>query len=222
MGGRPGSEERGCEVSNETITPNGGFCAYCAATGHDDNPCPQRLIDADRAVAGFVYRKSVNLDPDYRTIDMDLKKDLTDPIKRLCSPAKLTGVEAAAADVMEQRWVGVMVPDRGIIMQRVRTAMAARQAMGREHYGMTLQDHPAPIKERIRHLWEEALDGLAYSQWIWDGWMRMHSGHADFYATDSAGRVATECLKLCSQAIVELDRLMRTLGMDPVRKEGQP
>ena len=136
--------------------------------------------------------------------------------------AELTGVEAAAADVMEQRWVGVMVPDRGIIMQRVRTAMAARQAMGREHYGMTLQDHPAPIKERIRHLWEEALDGLAYSQWIWDGWMRMHSGHADFYATDSAGRVATECLRLCSQAIVELDRLMRTLGMDPVRKEGQP
>ncbi len=204
------------------ITPNDKACWYCGSAIHQDAPCPKRVADADRAVAGFVDRKSVNLDPDYRTIDMDLKKDLTDPIKRLCSPAKLTGVEAAAARAVEAGLLISCPPDRKVIMQRVRAAMAARQAMGREKYTTTLEENDALLEERVRHAWEEALDGVAYSQWIWEGWMSRQRYDRGFDPSIRAGGVAIECLRLFGQAIGELDRLMRALGMDPVRKEGQP
>jgi hypothetical protein len=218
----PGIGRKGEVVSAGEETDSGGSCWYCGSDIHQDIPCPKRVADADRAVAGFVDRKSVNLDPDYRTIDMVLQKDLTDPIKRLCSRAELTGVEASAAIAMEFRLNGTKIPDRVDIIKRVRAAMAARQAMGRKHYGMTLQDNPAKIKERVRHLWEETLDGLAYSQWIWEGWMCPPDNDPDFHESVPAGRVAMECIKLFTQALVELDRLMYDLGMDPVRKEGEP
>lgn len=175
----------------------GESCWYCGSSIHKDVPCPKRVADADRAVAGF-------------------------PPLATASPAELTGVEAAAAIAMEFRLNGTKTPDRVDIIKRVRAAMAARQAMGREHYGMTLQDNPAKIKERVRHLWEETLDGLAYSQWIWEEWMCPQDNDPDFHESVPAGRVAMECIKLFTQALVELDRLMRTLGMDPVKKEGQP
>jgi hypothetical protein len=153
---------------------------------------------------------------------MDLKKDLTDPIKRLCSQAKLTGTEAAAARAMEFRLSVFGTADGEVIMQRAREAMAARQAMGREKYPTELADNHAPLKERVMHAWEEALDGAAYSQWMWEWWMSAESSDGTFDRSIPAGRTAIECLRLFSQAIVELDRLMRALGMDPVRKEGQP
>ena len=137
------------------------------------------------------------------------------------SAPELTGVEAAAARAVEAGLLISCPADRNVIMQRVREAMAARQAMGREHYGMTLEDNPAPLRERVRQAWEEALDGAAYSQWIWEGWMSWES-FQEFDRSVPGFRTAIECLRLFSDAIVELDRLMRALGMDPVRKEGQP
>jgi hypothetical protein len=176
-------------------------CWYCGATGHDDNPCPQRVADADRAVAGFPDREVP-----------------AQPTK----PAKLTGTEAAAARAMEFRLSVFGTADGEVIMQRAREAMAARQAMGREKYPTELADNHAPLKERVMHAWEEALDGAAYSQWMWEWWMSAESSDGTFDRSIPAGRTAIECLRLFSQAIVELDRLMRALGMDPVRKEGQP
>jgi hypothetical protein len=136
-------------------------------------------------------------------------------------PAELTGIEAAAARAVESVLLISCPTDRETIMQRVREAMAARQAMGREHYGMTLEDNPARLRERVRHAWEEALDGVAYSQWILEGWMSLES-FQELDRSVPVFRASIECLRLFSQAVVELDRLMRDLGMDPVRKEGQP
>jgi hypothetical protein len=176
-------------------------CSYCGATGHEDSPCPQRVADADRAVAGFPDRE-VPAQP--------------------AQPAKLTGTEAAAAWAMEFRLSVFGTADGDVIMQRVREAMAARQAMGREKYPTELADNHAPLKERVMHAWEEALDGAAYSQWMWEWWMSAESFDGTFDRSIPAGRTAIECLRLFSQAIVELDRLMRALGMEPVRKGGQP
>ena len=137
------------------------------------------------------------------------------------SAPELTGVEAAAARAVEAGLLISCPDERKLIMQRVREAMAARQAMGREHYGMTLEDNPAPLRERVRQAWEEALDGAAYSQWIWESWMSWESCQ-EFDRSVPGFRAAIECLGHFGQAIVELDRLMRALVMDPVRQEGQP
>jgi hypothetical protein len=122
---------------------------------------------------------------------------------------------------MEQRLIGLMVPDRETIMKRIRQAMAARQALGREKYPTTLEHNPAPIEERVRHLWEELLDGLAYAQWILDRWVELQRQHGP-HEVVSAGAVAVKCERLIGEALVELDRLMRSRCMDPVRKERQP
>ena len=138
------------------------------------------------------------------------------------SAPELTGVEAAAASAVETTLLISCPADQKVIMQRVREAMAARQAMGREKYTTTLEENDALLEERVRHAWEEALDGLAYSQWIWECWMSWQGYDRGFDRSIRAGGVAIECLRRFGQAIVELDRLMRALGMDPVRKEGQP
>lgn len=143
-------------------------------------------------------------------------------------PPELTGVEAAAAETMEIRLrVALNEPDSIVIMERVRGAMAARQAAGREHYGMTLAENQAPLRERIRHLWEEMLDGLAYSEWILDGYTQIQRqagyvqmNNEDFSRAQSAGFAAFIARKRIIDALVEMDRVMRELGMDPVKKEG--
>ncbi len=216
----------------------GNLCGFCGAEGHGVDECSKRfavyfpaapaqaaVADADRAVAGFVDRKLVNLDPDYRTIDMDLKKDLTDPIKRLCSPAKLTGVERDAAISMDYL-LAMDIPASELerIMLRVREAMAARQALGREKYPTTLAENHAKFEERVRHAWEEALDGLAYSQWMFWGWKIPRPDNPAYNRSgrDYEAGAAMRCVKLFSQVLAELDALMRHCNMDPVRKEGQP
>lgn len=135
-------------------------------------------------------------------------------------PPELTGIEAAAAIAMEINLKCARVSDWGIIMQRVREAMASRQAQGREHYGMTLEENPAAMTERLRHLWEEMLDGLAYSEWIWFGYIdRLHE-HEDSRTNEAFGFAAMDCMQGIIKALVELDRVMRKLGMEPVKKGG--
>jgi hypothetical protein len=129
-------------------------------------------------------------------------------------PTELTGIEAEAASFMEI-WLqdGLNEPDWDTVMFRVRAAMAARQAMGREKYKMTLTENPAPLRERVRHLWEEMLDGLAYSQWC-------RNAANEHQENDMASSAAWQCITRISEALVELDRLMRALGMEPVKKGG--
>jgi hypothetical protein len=138
---------------------------------------------------------------------------------------QLTGVEAAAAGTMEALLgLDYTRKELGQVMPRVRKAMAARQAMGRKHYGMTLAENHAAFDERVRMAWEEALDGLAYSEWMLEGWKFPRPEEPEFNRSgrDYPAGVALECMKLFGRAIVELDQLMRAIGMDPVRKEGQP
>ncbi len=85
---------------------------------------------------------------------------------------------------------------------------------------MTLAENQAPLRERIRHLWEEMLDGLAYSEWIWDAYMCRLDEHPDSGINQSVALTSVECRQKIIQSLVELDRLMRALGMDPVNKEG--
>jgi len=47
--------------------------------------------------------------------------------------------------------------------------IAARQRLGVKKYGQTLADNHAPIRARLRHALEEALDLSVYSQWAVDG-----------------------------------------------------
>ncbi|WP_164964267.1 hypothetical protein [Rubrivivax sp. JA1026] len=43
--------------------------------------------------------------------------------------------------------------------------IARRQAMGLAKYGQTLADNPAPLRERLQHMYEELLDGANYCRW---------------------------------------------------------
>jgi hypothetical protein len=43
--------------------------------------------------------------------------------------------------------------------------IAARQRLGVTKYGTTLADNPAPLKARMRHALEEALDLAVYARW---------------------------------------------------------
>lgn len=135
-------------------------------------------------------------------------------------PPELTGIEAEAAIAMEVKLKCARVSDWVTIMQRVREAMASRQAQGREHYGMTLKENPAAMTERLRHLWEEMLDSLGYSQWIWDGYICRVNEHEDAHTNQSVGLAAIDCMQGIIKALVELDRVMRKLGMEPVKKGG--
>ena len=185
---------------SSSITPNDKACWYCGSAIHQDAPCPKRVADADRAVAGF-------------------------PPLATASPAKLTGTEADAAISMDYL-LAMDIPASELerIMSRVREAMAARQALGREKYPTTLAENHAPFEERVRHAWEEALDGLAYSQWMFWGWKipRPEDPAYNRSGRDYEAGAAMRCVKLFSQALAELDALMRHCNMDPVRKEGQP
>ena len=133
---------------------------------------------------------------------------------------ELTGVEAAAASVMEI-WLqdGLNEPDWDMVMFRVREAMAARQTMGREKYRMTLSENQAPLRERIRHLWEEMLDGLAYSQWCRNAAEEHEADDAVFDEAIQASVAAGQCITRISEALLYLDRVMRGLGMDPVAEK---
>lgn len=51
------------------------------------------------------------------------------------------------------------------IEARVCLDIAARQALGRKKYGMTLEDNPAGRVERIRHAYQEAMDLCLYLKW---------------------------------------------------------
>ena len=136
-------------------------------------------------------------------------------------PPELTGIEAAAASVMEIRLrTELNEQDWDTIMQRVREAMASRQAMGREKYRMTLSDNQAPLQERVRHLWEEMLDGLAYSHWIWEDVAIKIQRWTESKEDEDASRTARRCMVRIIASLVDLDRVMRGLGMEPVKKGG--
>lgn len=211
----------------------GNLCGFCGAEGHGVDECSKRFavyFPAAPAQAAVVVRAPEG----FRTMGSRACGCSTDPERLVrCAehadrasdpeePAELTGVEAAAARAVETTLLISCPADQKVIMQRVREAMAARQAMGREKYPTDLADNHAPLKERVMNAWEEALDGAAYSQWMWEWWMSAESFDGTFDRSIPAGRAAIECLRLFSQAIVELDRLMRALGMEPVRKGGQP
>ena len=84
--------------------------------------------------------------------------------RKLYPPA--TGVEAMVCDaVMDLVKEGLMKEDRGGAICR---EIAARQRLGVAKYGQTLADNPAPLKARLRHALEEALDLLVYAQWAMD------------------------------------------------------
>ena len=138
---------------------------------------------------------------------------------------QLTGVERDAAISMDYL-LAMDIPASELerIMLRVREAMAARQALGREKYPTTLAENHAPFEERVRHAWEEALDGLAYSQWMFWGWKIPRPDNPAYNRSgqDYEAGAAMRCVRLFSQALAELDALMRHCNMDPVRKEGQP
>jgi hypothetical protein len=77
-----------------------------------------------------------------------------------------TGIEAMVCDaVMDLVKEGLMKEDRGGAICR---EIAARQRLGVSKYGQTLADNPAPLKARLRHALEEALDLLVYAQWAMD------------------------------------------------------
>jgi len=77
-----------------------------------------------------------------------------------------TGVEAMVCDaVMDLVQEGLMKEDRGGAICR---EITARQRLGVSKYGQTLADNPAPLKARLRHALEEALDLLVYAQWAMD------------------------------------------------------
>jgi hypothetical protein len=54
------------------------------------------------------------------------------------------------------------------IEARVASEFAARQQLGINKYGMTLAENNASEMERLQHLKEELMDGVAYIQWLMD------------------------------------------------------
>ena len=112
-------------------------CDFCGGEGHEDAPCPVRRESAAR------YAEE----------------------GRKVYPVA-TGVEADVCDwVMDVMMFGddaLISPDEAAIICR---EIAARQRLGVQKYGQQLSDNPAPLRDRLRHAFEEVLDLLVYTQW---------------------------------------------------------
>jgi hypothetical protein len=49
--------------------------------------------------------------------------------------------------------------------ERLCVEIASRQRLGVKKYGTTLEDNHAPLRARLRHALEEALDLMVYARW---------------------------------------------------------
>lgn len=111
-------------------------CEFCGGEGHEDAPCPVRRESAAR------YAEE----------------------GRKAYPVA-TGVEADVCDLVMDVMCGgdaLISPGEAAIICR---EIAARQRLGVQKYGQQLSDNPAPLRDRLRHAFEEVLDLLVYTQW---------------------------------------------------------
>lgn len=67
------------------------------------------------------------------------------------------------AEVLCREALGAVVEPG--LEKRIVADIARRQQMGRAKYWQTLAENPAPIEERYRHAYEEALDLSNYLRW---------------------------------------------------------
>jgi hypothetical protein len=76
-----------------------------------------------------------------------------------------TGIEAMVCERLRERMGNSSdMPLSDIICREI----AVRQRMGLAKYGTTLEDNHAPLRVRLRHALEEALDLAVYVQWAMD------------------------------------------------------
>lgn len=69
--------------------------------------------------------------------------------------------------------------------------IAARQKVGIAKYSTTLEDNPAPLSERIRHAYEEALDGANYLKWAHSEAVRLETENRELRL------IMSKCLDCC-------------------------
>lgn len=50
--------------------------------------------------------------------------------------------------------------------ERIEAISAAQRAKGMQTYGQGLENNPAPVYERLRHIEEELIDALMYLEWL--------------------------------------------------------
>lgn len=69
-----------------------------------------------------------------------------------------TGIEAMVCATIRK----AVHPDTA---ERLCAEIASRQRLGAKKYGTTLEDNHAPLRVRLRHALEEALDLMVYARW---------------------------------------------------------
>lgn len=68
--------------------------------------------------------------------------------------------------------------------------IAARQRVGIAKYGMTLEQNPADLKERVTHAYQESLDLPLYLRWILEELDRINLYRAEL---EAVARAAANC-----------------------------
>lgn len=70
--------------------------------------------------------------------------------------------------------------------------IAARQRVGIAKYGMTLEQNPADLKERVTHAYQESLDLPIYLRWILEELDRINLYRAELEAVARAAESTWE------------------------------
>jgi hypothetical protein len=66
---------------------------------------------------------------------------------------------------MEEKKVSILQKAQARVSPEAAGLLEKRVQRGLETYGMTLDENPAPLEERLQHALEEALDLLQYLEW---------------------------------------------------------
>lgn len=93
------------------------------------------------------------------------------------------------------------------IVERLIDMHRERVAKGLQKYGTTLEDNPAGVSARLRHIQEEAMDAAAYCEWAIDWFGKELNKRADI-----EGELFNLAKKIGGNNGVELRKLAVRLG----------
>ena len=66
---------------------------------------------------------------------------------------------------MEEKKISILQKAQKRVVPEAARLLEERARRGLETYGMTLDENPAPLRGRLQHALEEALDLLQYLEW---------------------------------------------------------
>lgn len=89
--------------------------------------------------------------------------------------------------------------------------IAARQCVGIAKYGMTLEQNPADLKERVTHAYQESLDLPLYLRWILEELDRINLYRAELEAVARAAVKECELIKYPDQQLYHLFDALESL-----------